>query len=50
MIALQLAKIRGFLSEEELAAYIEELQTVPDKIEKIIDDKERIRILQHHWL
>ena len=43
VIALQLAKIRGFLSEEDLAAYIEELQTIPDKIEKIIDDKERIQ-------
>ena len=43
VIALQLAKIRGFLSEEELAAYIEELQTIPDKIEIIIDDKERIQ-------
>ena len=43
VIALQLAKVRGFLSEEELAAYIEELQTIPDKIEKIIDDKERIQ-------
>ncbi len=43
VIALQLAKIRGFLSEEDLAAYIKELQTIPDKIEKIIDDKERIQ-------
>ena len=43
VIALQLAKVRGFLSEEELAAYIKELQTIPDKIEKIIDDKERIQ-------
>lgn len=43
VIALQPAKIRGFISAEKLSAYIEELQTIPDKIEKIIDDKEQIQ-------
>ena len=42
-LALQFGKVRGHIDEEQYAKYIEELQTVPEKIEKIIDDKERIQ-------
>lgn len=42
-LALQFGKVRGHIDEEQYAKYIEELQTIPEKIEKIIDDKERIQ-------
>ena len=42
-LALQFGKVRGHIDAEQYAKYIEELQTVPEKIEKIIDDKERIQ-------
>ena len=43
ILALQMAKVRGQITGEELTAYLEELQTIPDKIEKVIADKERIQ-------
>ncbi len=42
-LAIQLAKVKGTISEEQYAAYIKELETLPDKIQRIIDDKERIQ-------
>ena len=42
-LAIQLAKVRGQITEEQYTGYIEELQTIPDKIKKIIEDKERIQ-------
>ena len=42
-LALQFAKVKGTISEEQYAAYIKELETLPDKIQRIIDDKERIQ-------
>ena len=42
-LALQFGKVRGHIDEEQYAKYIEEFQTIPEKIEKIIDDKERIQ-------
>ena len=42
-LALQFGKVRGHIDEEQYAKYIEELQTIPEKIERIIDDKERIQ-------
>ena len=43
VLAIQLAKVRGQITEEQYIGYIEELQTIPDKISKIIEDKERIQ-------
>lgn len=43
VLAIQFAKVRGGITDEEYAAYIKELQTIPDKIHKILDDKERIQ-------
>ena len=40
-LAIQFAKVKGTISEEQYAAYIKELETLPDKIQRIIDDKER---------
>ena len=42
-LAIQFAKVKGTISEEQYAAYIKELETLQDKIQRIIDDKERIQ-------
>ena len=43
VLALQLALVKGKLSQEQYVGYIEELQTIPNKIAKILEDKERIQ-------
>ena len=43
VLGIQFAKVKGTISEEQYAAYIKELETLPDKIQRIIDDKERIQ-------
>ena len=43
VLAIQFAKVKGTISEEQYAAYIKELETLPDKIQRLIDDKERIQ-------
>lgn len=43
VLAIQFAKVKGTISEEQYAAYIKELETLSDKIQRIIDDKERIQ-------
>ena len=43
VLAIQFAKVKGTISEEQYAAYIKELETLPDKVQRIIDDKERIQ-------
>ncbi len=42
-LALRLAAARGLLDGERLAQMTEELQTLPEKIEKILEDKERLQ-------
>lgn len=42
-LAIQFAKVRGEITDEQYTAYIKELQTIPDKIRKILEDKERIQ-------
>lgn len=42
-LALQFALVRKKLSEEKCAALIKELQSLPGKMEKILEDKERIQ-------
>ena len=43
ILALQFAKVRGEISDETYKNMIAELQTIPDKIAKIFEDKERIQ-------
>ncbi len=43
LFALKLAFIKGKLTKEELDKYIEELKTLPDKIARVIEDKERLQ-------
>ncbi len=42
-LAIRFAYVRGEIDEDQYSGLIEELQTLPAKIEKIIDDKERIQ-------
>ena len=42
-LAIQFAMVRGTIIEEAYSNYISELQTLPDKICKILEDKERIQ-------
>lgn len=42
-LAVQFAMVRGTISEADYARYIAELQTIPEKIEKVLVDKERIQ-------
>lgn len=42
-IAIQFGLVREVLSREEYDNYIKEMQTLPDKIQKIIEDKERLQ-------
>lgn len=43
VLAIQFAKVKGTISEEQYSTYIKELETLPDKIQRIIDDKERLQ-------
>ena len=42
-LAIQFAKVRGEINEARYSGLIKEMQTLPEKIEKIIEDKERIQ-------
>ena len=43
MLSIQFAKARGTIDDVQYTALIEELQTLPDKIKRVLDDKERIQ-------
>ena len=43
VLAIQFALVREQITEEQYTGYIKELQTLPEKIQRIIDDKERIQ-------
>ena len=43
VLAVQFAKVREEITEEEYGVYIDELQKIPEKIERIIEDKERLQ-------
>ncbi len=42
-LAIQLAKVRGEIDDEKYAYYVAELETLPEKMKRIIEDKERIQ-------
>ena len=42
-LAVKFALAKGEMTEEQASSYITELLTLPDKIEKILEDKERIQ-------
>lgn len=43
MLDVQFAKIRGQISDEQYMGYIKEMQSLPDKICRILEDKERLQ-------
>ncbi len=42
-LALKLALVRGKISEDECRAYVEDLKTIPEKMARVLEDKERIQ-------
>ena len=42
-LSLQMALVRGKITEETYAAHIADLQTIPDKMARVLEDKERIQ-------
>lgn len=43
LLAIQFAKVRDGIDETEYSRLISELQTIPEKIEKVLEDKERLQ-------
>ncbi len=43
MLAIQIGKVRQTINEEKYAEMIQELQTLPAKMERVLEDKERIQ-------
>jgi glucosamine--fructose-6-phosphate aminotransferase (isomerizing) len=43
LLAIQMGYVRGTITEDRYKALLEEMQTLPDKISKILEDKERIQ-------
>ena len=42
-LAVQFAKVRNMITEEQYNNYLSELLTIPEKIQKILQDKERLQ-------
>ena len=43
MLAIQFGRVRKLIDDETYSSYIEEIKTIPEKIEKILTDKERLQ-------
>lgn len=43
LLAVQAGYVQGVITEEQYALYQKELEALPDKIQKVLDDKERIQ-------
>ena len=43
ILSIEFARVRGMIDENRAVELIAELQTIPDKIEKLLEDKERIQ-------
>ena len=43
LLAMQFAKARGEITDEEFTELTEEINTIPEKIKRILDDKERLQ-------
>ena len=43
LLAMQFAKVRGEIDDDRFNGLLEELQTIPKKVEKILEDKERLQ-------
>ena len=43
LLAIEFAKVRGQIEEEKYSALLEEMQSLPGKMERVLEDKERIQ-------
>ena len=43
LLAMQLGKVRGEITDERFTELLDEIQTLPDKVTKILEDKERLQ-------
>ncbi len=43
MFAVELARVRGIIDESRYTELVKELQTIPDKIDRILEEKDRIQ-------
>ncbi len=43
LLAIKLGRVKGLISQEKEEEYIAEMETLPEKIEKTLEDKERIQ-------
>ncbi len=43
LMAVEFGRVRGYVDDEKYAEYLKELLEIPDKIQSILDDKERIQ-------
>lgn len=43
LLAIHFGRVRGILDDEQVGSYIAEMETLPSKISRILEDKERIQ-------
>ena len=43
LLAIEFARVRGKLTKKQASALVKELKTLPEKIQRILDDKERLQ-------
>ena len=43
LLAIRLGQARGLMDQEQVKALVEEMATLPDKIQRVLDDKERLQ-------
>ena len=43
VLSVEFAKVRGMIDDAQYRTYLEEMQTIPQKIERVLSDKERIQ-------
>lgn len=43
LMAVEFGRVRGYVDDEKYAEYLKELLEIPDKIQSVLDDKERIQ-------
>lgn len=50
LLAIKFAKVRGKISDEEMKAYIEDLKRIPDQVEMLLNNKNRIQRFANRYL
>ena len=43
LLAVEFGRVRGHIDEEQYTRYLEELKTLPEKMNRVLEDKERIQ-------